>query len=865
MVLPRVASALMASAIYASAVMAQVTPELDECGKLAAELQKQSGEDTTRSVPYELVKQCYLAFPADPEFKAQHIKEIKPFIETYPFADMYLSPPGPPRTFGAPGIDPLKELDRFAADESLTTQYDFYTKISNMANSFEDAHFYYIPFCMAAFIHRQPFRLGAVYPNANGEPVIKVVATAPVSPVWDEALGTSDLSTFLNYTVKSIDGIPAAESIQNYSDRYGGFARSADSRFNAAVSSKIFVGGEFVLSQGYFSDTAFLPSDAKPRTYVLTPPVRADGTQPADITVTVPWASFPRNGGIPRPFANNAEYYGYLCLSDIQQSALSRRDVKDTTQVLSDFGSRPLLPRTTTPAGALDAAHTIPEISNAVLAEALQRHHAHHLERRQTPSGEPIPLVANLDTAFYVLEDGITGVWVFATVSPESSYDNWLGTITGGLRAFEQIGVKRLIIDVTANGGGDFCASTAFAEYILQNTPMIEDQLRLTPAVKALLKVDFFGIESPFSDIVPVSGRGSNIVAEAYTQDRGNGPQLLSGRFRFCQSAGSTPAGFIRTFNLPELERGWAPEDVSVVSDGGCGSACACMIRSMRDAHPGFKAYTYGGRSGKPYTPTSFEGGIVVPFRLFEGYYPEFDLLTEEERALLPGNITARFLGGLPITQGYSPLAKDTGYPAEWIPQPSDEHLVIFDPTDKKSVWDAVAKKMRVPGPPLPRTKLVALTTTATATATTATLPSTSESVATATWANPPSISASTATGSEPTATDKPHPRPYGVNAGNHAGWNYDGSNNAYAGGAYNPQNNPTYTKPGAVAYGGSVPSIKPSAVTAAYAALTSKAAAAKSTSKSAGNVYVNAAASAKGWWAAVGAIVGTAVAVLAL
>ncbi|KAJ3103844.1 hypothetical protein HDU96_009135 [Phlyctochytrium bullatum] len=884
MVLPRVASAaVMAAVVLTSAVSAQTTvnppaAELDECGKVIDTIAKAPGDPFFRSVPYDLIKECYSVFPADTEFKAQHVKELKPFVEAYPFADMYVSPPGPPRTFGAPGIDILKELDRLVADTNITTQYDFYSKIYELTASLDDAHFYYFPFCMSGFTLRQPFQLGAVYPTADGLPVIKILDISRASPVWDEALGTSDLTTFLNYTVKSIDGMPAAEAIGAWASRLSGYSRSPDSQFNNALLGKTYFRGRFVNRPGGFSEAAFLPSGTKSRTYVLSPPARPDGAQPADITVTVPWAGFANSLGFMESITN-AEYYGFFCLNFLFPSTLTRRDVdsaRPAHPLLDENRHKDFIPRTTTPAGALDAAHTIPEISDAVLAAAVHRHSS--LKRRQSTIDEPVPLVSNLDTAIFLLDDGITGVWVFPTVSPRSSYAEWLGTITGGLRALEQIGAKRLIIDATANGGGDFCASTAFAEYILQNTPMIEDQLRLTPAVKALLKTDFFGFNSPDTDIAPSSGPGGDIVAEAYLQDRGAGPQLLSGRFKFCQSAGTTPAGFIRTFNLPELERGWAPEDVSVVSDGGCGSACACMIRSMRDAHPGFKAYTYGGRSGKPYTPTSFEGGIVVGLETFGGYNPALDVLTPEELAVIPGNLTNLILGGIPITQGYSPLGKEgLTFPAEWVPQPSDDHLVVANPTDKKSLWEAVAKKMRVPGPPLPRTRLVSTTTTATTTTTTTTtiisLPTTSQSVATTTAATS-SSSTSTALAPESsstattTATSKPHPKPYGINAGNHAGWKPDASNNAYAGGAYNPVNNPVYPKPAPVVYGSdgtAVTSIaRPPAATAAYAALTSRVAAAASTAKSAGNVYVNAAVGANGLWAAVAGAVALAVAVLA-
>ncbi|KAJ3115804.1 hypothetical protein HDU96_011082 [Phlyctochytrium bullatum] len=853
MVIPRIASAFTASLLLFSAISVSAQ-SLDECATYIESFKTAPGPLETRSTPADVAKACFNVFPADAAFKAQHVRELKPIIETYPFADMYLAPPGPPRTFGAPGIDVLKELDRLAADPTLTTQYAFFSQIHLLATSLHDAHFSYIPFCMGTSTFRQPFYLGAVYPTADGEPVIKVVDTAPASWVWDAALGTSDLSTFLNHTVRTIDGLPAAAYIQQTADRLTGYARSPASRFNHALTRKVYVDGEFINEPGFISQTDFLPSDTQARTYVLSPPPLPDGTQPADITLTVPWAAFAN--GIQSIFTlTNQEYYDIFCLDFRVPRQLSRRDVSPL--IPEPKPRRGFVPRATTPADALEDIHAVPTISDGVVAAALARR---ALPRRRQE--ELVPVVSSASTAFYVLDDGITGVWVFPTVSPFEKYPKWLGAITGGLRAFEKSGVKRLIVDVSSNGGGDFCAATALAEYLLQNTAMIEDQLRLTPAVRSLLKLGFYN---------KLTNTTGDILTSAYLQDRGNGPQLLSGRFKVCQSVGRTPADFIRTFNLPELERGWAPEDVSVVSDGGCGSSCGCWLRSLRDAHPGLKAYTYGGRTTTPYTPTSFEGGLVAGFEGLAKYTPAIASLSPEERAALPVNLTSPNFGGLPVTQGYSPLGRDgLTFPAEWVPQPADEHLVIRDPADKKGLWEAVAGRMRVPGEPVPRTRVVPLSTTTVSASTVSvsastsatasvSLPSTSAAVGTTTAAvsfvsssttttttattssSSTFTSSTTATSSTNTAPEAtPEADSYGIDPAHHAGWHVGASHNAH-----NAQN----AKPNAVS--NAVPNV-PAGAGGAYAAALSKAMTTPTTTpvvsaKKAGNVYVSGATGRRG------------------
>ncbi|KAI8840265.1 hypothetical protein BC829DRAFT_420830 [Chytridium lagenaria] len=176
--------------------------------------------------------------------------------------------------------------------------------------------------------------------------------------------------------------------------------------------------------------------------------------------------------------------------------------------------------------------------------------------------------------------------------------------------------------------------------------------------MQALLATQFFGPND--NGVKPINA--TNILTNTITKTRGGRDATLSGFFTF-DCTGAFPS------SLPRLDRGWLPADVVVVSDGGCGSACACMVRSLRDAHK-IKSYVYGGSSGKPYTPTSFEGGIVLPYSSIATY---------------PNN-------------GYSRLGRlALEYPAEWIPYPADEWLGIANPSDRISVWNAVAAKMADP------------------------------------------------------------------------------------------------------------------------------------------------------------------------
>ncbi|KAJ3103842.1 hypothetical protein HDU96_009133 [Phlyctochytrium bullatum] len=861
-----IAAALIASAASAEFVLPDLPPFYDECGRLAETVrQKSSWGKGFESVPYEFVKQCYSAFPADQKFKEEHVKELKPFIEAYPLTDVHLFPAGWPFSFSGTRVDIFKELDRIAANASITTQYDFFSQIHQLITSFEDPYFSYAPMCMMAFDMRQPFRLGAVYSKADVDiwPAIKVLDVSPASA--------------------AIDGLSAISAVEDFAAKRSNYARTLSARFNHVLLGKTFSKGQFITRPGLFNEMLFLPSEAgKPRTYVLSPPPLADGTQPEDITLTVPWAAFPRRKMREGISTTNAGYYNVFCEDKPPLPALGRRHVSPTDSKLEENEPQRLI-RPSTPAGTSDppTAPSIKEISDAVLANALRRHHDKSLQKRQDTTVEPIPFITDNNVAFFVLNDGITGVLVFKPV-PSQVFTFFMGFVTGGLRALEQIGVKRLIIDVTANDGGDGCSLVALAEYLLQNTTMVEDQFRLKPSVQALLK---FGLLN-YNNQNRVTNSVEDLVSRAYLQERGYGPMLLSGRFRFCQSEFKTLSAFVNILGLPQLERGWAAEDIAAVSDGGCGSACSRMIRSMRDSHPGFKTYTYGGLgrfTAGGFPPTSSDGGMNIDFfspipdiaedvyrtgDLYEALKPEaFGVLTPEERSAMPSKMNVKIVGGIPTTQVYSPLGPGgVRQVAEWRPQIADGHVTVVNPNDKKSLWEAVAKEMREPGLPPPRTRIPPLSTSTstsiTSSATTASLPSTSQTVASTTSASPSVSSSSTTavslpssssvTGTTTTATAKPHTEPYNAaNPTNVAGLKPGASNSAHAYDADKTFFIPPYVAPSTTAaYGGE-------------AATGSNAPAATAAGKNATNLYVNAAVGVRGWWAAAGAVVAAAAAVL--
>ncbi|KAJ3197342.1 hypothetical protein HDU67_003764, partial [Dinochytrium kinnereticum] len=336
--LPVLASSLLLLLALGSLVHAQAPPSSDDpCAVIGS---KDFGT-------LEEVYGCYRLFAASSDFKQDHVQALKRFIEVYPFTDLNVDTSSP---LFPNKVDIAAQLDALAADTAVQTQFEFFSKIMLLVRSLQDAHFSYRPLCVSTFDFFQPWHLAAVFPETGGVGV-KIVDTLlkrTVIPFWESALGGPPLG-FVNYTVKSIDGVDAVRSwvffylssplvliltrrmqkaIQDFADKFAGFSRSPESRFNRVLYRRVYQDGVWTGRSGSFYYTTFLGHDASPnRTYVLTPP-----NGDADVTVSIPWAAAPTFSS----FAGRADYERFYC-NLLSSSNLRRRDVGSLGGVLEDL------------------------------------------------------------------------------------------------------------------------------------------------------------------------------------------------------------------------------------------------------------------------------------------------------------------------------------------------------------------------------------------------------------------------------------------------------------------------------------------------------------------------------------------------
>ncbi|KAJ3106942.1 hypothetical protein HDU97_005223 [Phlyctochytrium planicorne] len=305
------------------------------------------------------------------------------------------------------------------------------------------------------------------------------------------------------------------------------------------------------------------------------------------------------------------------------------------------------------------------------------------------------PVASDPNGAFFRV-DAETGVWVLSSFSPldesPAGIQKWIETTTTGLILLENLGVKRLLIDVTNNGGGLVCAGQAFLQFLMRTNeiPIPKYDLRLSKPMEGLWSKATPSSTGAFSlaGFTSLSNFALKSVSELTNPGRGLKRGGKNGKYtnQFAMDCSNIVVPVTSASKTTQLKRGWSPENIAIISNGFCGSTCAQFVRSLRTFN--VRAYTYGGSSGSAFQPTSFEGGAVMGFS---------DLLSSTDPAVqgAPVPFTFPTQGSIAFLEAYSVRSSDPDVPAEFIRQNADAHFLVDDHTDPLEVWAAASHMLQ--------------------------------------------------------------------------------------------------------------------------------------------------------------------------
>ncbi|KAJ3097068.1 hypothetical protein HDU97_005301 [Phlyctochytrium planicorne] len=573
-------------------------------------------------------------------------------------------------------------------NSGITTAFEFNTRILNLLASLNDNHMKYTPECYnGLFNFVQPWHVAATYPKDSPRPTLKLRGThlkksmqKDAFALWKDSLGGKNVLDFDGFEVVKVDGVDAVDHVQAYADKYSGYGKEPDSRFNNVLMFSYYSLGKYILKPGAYYSTTFLGSDAEPdRKYTLKSP---DGKT---FELSVPWLAW-----------NTAKFTSTDKLRAKCEGATNDdggddggdggdgNDGGDASDAQIDSGSDLV--------DMIGGCEGLPSI-DAAKVNSMVNSRLSIMQRRADPaSGFDInqPLYQDLHNAFYILKDGITGVWVLSTFTIKGNvfdfYESWVANVTTGLIGIQQRGATKLIVDNSGNKGGIGCVSRVFADYLLPGTKPLTLSFRATQGMQALWKTSFFGKDLSRLLSIP----DGTDLRDVKNLTRAGWTQPFSGTFvTKCVSTNGT-------VKYPALVRQYSPNDIAFVSNGNCGSACSLMVRALRDTW-NVPAYVYGGATKQPFTPTSYEGGAVTTLKDLTASSVQTDSLTPAELDVLPKKFRNKAGYKVAIMQAFSVNGKaGLDVPAEWTRSVADGWLDVEDPSNVETIWNAVADRMKM-------------------------------------------------------------------------------------------------------------------------------------------------------------------------
>ncbi|KAF9196270.1 hypothetical protein BGZ49_002865 [Haplosporangium sp. Z 27] len=560
-------------------VVSAKSKPLDACGLLNKQASAPGG-----TLTYAAAKGCYESHAYDPIIATKVLDTLEKVLGNfYVFLDQAKVPSnGAGSPFDTPAVDLMKELEKIRQKKNWKNDYEFQTALTYLTFSLNDGHLAYQSSCYRTVSFKQPISLYA--PVVNGSQSVRVFY---VDTTISKKGLPKDPSSLIDCTVVTIDGQPALKAIQSFTDRTSAISKDPGVRLNDALASTSW-NSDWSSSPGGFASRWEIPSKSS-MDYTLQ---CGTGSKAKTVKLTVPWAVEASDDLEVDSFKNTQEYWNVQCKSYAPTSSVNAKDNKKRDDISA------LLPFQVPRRGDVQnggPSKTIPAISLFRERGKISKPVEFRTDGRGESKGPAVISHAKLvkatsTTAFYRLLGSSVADTCVAVIATEEAYYQYANDYTDfvkGLQALEEQGCKKLILDMTNNGGGsiDFAYFVNLVFFPNAKPYFVED-LRDTTLVQAAAKqaIKYPKARSTFD------ARGYNSVATG---------KPFKDASMFAKGVNQKRGGSTTTFTQKNYFA------------YSCGSACT-MIASRFAITQKVKTYSVGGISKRPLSYFSFPGGFVM-------------------------------------------------------------------------------------------------------------------------------------------------------------------------------------------------------------------------------------------------------------
>lgn len=586
-------------------------------------------------ISYGHVKRCYENIPYNATEANTIVSTMSSLArDFYIFLDSAMTE-NLQKPFTSPPVDILAGFDRISRTD-YENDFRFQTDVDLLMNSLNDAHANYIAHCYRNYLFLQPFDLYA--------PVIDKVQTIRIL--------VDGSNNFLeDCQVITIDGINALDAIQAWVDTNYGFSKDAGVRLNKALTSQAFDtdSKKWVNNQGQFTSRVTLP-ERDAITYEISCPVSVLHPEGKNATLKAPWEVYRLIAW--NEFDSTESFLVNNCYQEPEvapqeELIIVEDDNDDDDDGDDDDGDASGLRKR---AERLKKArprrrrnqHQEKRESLYQAAVETPRHLTKEprrpiIEKRQIQEPAIAHLISNgSSTSFFQLVKRPTiGVVVIPTHSV--SLRTEAHVLEEGFAQLYEAGVRNVILDLTANGGGYVNFAYDLVDWMFpqeNDTSVYLSDLRTSMAVKALAQKDlewedynsYFNPTS-YSDAVTGAEFETNFFLEDKLQRRVNRRLDYTPKVRMNHNLGAFERGMPWQHNA---------DSIVVMTDGTCGSACGMSLNRLKNRH-NVKSYAVGGRYGEDLSLFSFAGASVYSLKEILGDYEYLEVDPSMQQLLYKG------------------------------------------------------------------------------------------------------------------------------------------------------------------------------------------------------------------------------------
>ncbi|KAK8051106.1 hypothetical protein PG993_002491 [Apiospora rasikravindrae] len=583
----------------------------DACATLSQVIQSHAVKGKDPLVEGQLAYDCLTALPFDSKLTGQFLTELRKYVQ---FQSTLEALKTPPKGYLSSAIDILGGLDKIAKT-TYPSQYDFDFAINNLFNSANDGHLYILPCSIDHFQFTRDSNYLMVPVSVDGlaPPALYMTTDAPF--INSKTVKVSPVTT--------INGQKAADYLNNAANQER--SQDPDVRWNQLFPSYATLAGNPANFLGRFTNPGVWPGTNN------TLVVFANGTTLAIDTVAKIRA------GDTAGFSSSAkDLYSRVCLP----SATSRNKASE-----ADGEGSPL-----TKPSPSSPAYYPPTVSR----DNYNQMNGYYLDAQTAVmfipsfSGENLPHDQDghfADAATKIVSDAVKS------------------------------GRKRIIIDVSGNGGGNFNrAFDLFRLFFPNGFPYSATKFRRTDATDAMDTI--FAAQTRQEATGDPWGWSGQVRPDQKTRVSsladfldGGAPELgvpvssLFASFDFAaNSFKDSPVRGFGTVPLSSNSPPYSPDDIVIMGDGICASTCTTFVNLMTNVG-GVRTVAFGGRPGTG--PMQIMGGVrgFQAYR-FDGLYDVVDkanVMLKENPSLLSKDLTAKWQASRPINKSDFPLVLHGG------------------------------------------------------------------------------------------------------------------------------------------------------------------------------------------------------------